>query len=109
MLEKAGAALDRALARRSVTEANRQLKIILRLGAVAFRRHPDSWRWSFERCVSRLEESTDLKRAKDLESRGRKALEANNTTELRSVVEQMWTLFPADPEARRMGFDSGVR
>jgi molecular chaperone DnaK len=109
MLEKAGAALDRALARRSVSEANRQLKIIIRLGRVAFRRHPEAWRWSFEKCVSRLEETTDLKRAKALESRGRKAMETNNTAELRSVVEQMWELFPADPEARRMGFDSGVR
>ena len=109
MLEKAGAALDRALARRSVSEASRQLKIVLRLGRVAFRRHPNAWRWSFENCVSRLEETKDLKRAKSLESRGRKALEANNTAELRTVVEQMWELFPADPEARRMGFDSGVR
>jgi molecular chaperone DnaK len=108
-LEKAGAGLDRALDRHSVAEANRQLLVIQRLGRGAFRRHPKAWQMLFESCVSRLEESTDLGRAKKLEARGRKAIEASNNGELRGVVEQMWELFPVDPEARRMGFDSGVR
>ena len=59
--------------------------------------------------MSRLEESTDLARAKKLEARGRKAIEASDNNELRSVVEQMWDLFPIDAKTRRMGFDSGVR
>ncbi len=108
-LERAGAGLERALDRRSVAEANRQLLVILRLGRVAFRRHPKAWQIQFENCVSRIEETTDLGRAKKLEARGRKAIETSNNDELRSVVEQMWDLFPVDPKTRRMGFDSGVR
>ena len=83
--------------------------MVQRLGRVSFRRHPKAWQFQFESCVSRLEECTDLGRAKKLEARGRKAIEASDTTELRSVVEQMWELFPVDPKTRRMGFDSGVR
>jgi molecular chaperone DnaK len=108
-LEKAGASLERALERRSVPEANRHLLVIRRLGRVAFRRHPKAWHMNFEACVSRLEECTDLPKAKKLEARGRKAIDASDTPELRTVVEQMWELFPVDAQARRMGFDSGVR
>jgi molecular chaperone DnaK len=108
-LEKAGAGLERALDRRSVPEANRQLLVIQRLGRVAFRRHPKAWHFQFENCVSRLEECTDLGKAKKLEARGRKAIEASDNNELRSVVEQMWDLFPIDAKTRSMGFDSGVR
>jgi molecular chaperone DnaK len=108
-LEKASTALERALDRKSVAEANRHLTVIQRLGRVSYRRHPKAWQFSFESAVSRIEESTDLGRAKKLEARGRKAIEAGDNTELRSVVEQMWELFPIDPKTRRMGFDSGVR
>ncbi|MGE0549834.1 MAG: Hsp70 family protein [Kofleriaceae bacterium] len=108
-LDKAGSGLERALERRSVPEANRQLLVIRRLGRAAAHRHPKIWEIRFENCISRLEETTDLGRAKKLEARGRKAIDASDNQELRSVVEQMWDLFPIDAETRRMGFDSGVR
>ncbi len=108
-LDKAGAALQRALDRRSVSEANRQLLVIRRLGHASFQRHPEVWQIKFHAWVSRLEESTDLAKAKKLEVRGRKAIDSGDSTELRSVVEQLRDLFPVDAQSRRMGFDSGVR
>ena len=109
MLDKAGSALDQALERRSVSDANRQLRVITRLGAMCFRRDPESWRISFEALASRLTESTDLVRAKELEADGRAALDRGDNGRLRGVVEQLRDLLPADPVTRRMSYDSGVR
>ena len=37
------------------------------------------------------------------------ALDRNDTEELRRVVKALWQLLPDDSEARKRGFDSGVR
>ena len=37
------------------------------------------------------------------------ALERDDTDELRRVVKALWQLLPEDSEARKKGFDSGVR
>jgi molecular chaperone DnaK len=109
MFDKAGTALDQALARRSVSDVNRQLRVITRIGAVCFRRDPESWSISFSHLASRVAETTDLPRAKKLEAEGKAAMAARDSAKLRAVVEQLRDLLPADPVARRMSYESGVQ
>lgn len=109
LVDTAGRALDLALRRRSVTDATRQVRILRRVGSAAFRRDPKCWQFEFAYCVSRIEEATDLPKAKKLESKGKKALARSDNAELKAVVEQLRDLFPADPAIRRMSYESGVR
>ena len=51
----------------------------------------------------------DLPRAQKLVAEGKAAIERNDTTELRRIVKALWQLLPEDSEARKKGFDSGVR
>ena len=51
----------------------------------------------------------NLPRAQKLVTEGRAAIATSNTDELRRVVKALWQLLPEDSEARKKGFDSGVR
>ena len=44
-----------------------------------------------------------------LVAEGKTAIERGDTDELRRVVKALWQLLPEDSEARKRGFDSGVR
>ncbi len=48
-------------------------------------------------------------RANKLVSEGKTAIDRGDTEELRRVVKALWQLLPEDSEARKRGFDSGVR
>jgi hypothetical protein len=85
------------------------LTVINRLGFACFRRDPDSWRISFDYLASRIADAKDLPRAKQLEREGKKAVQQGDTAKLRSVVDQLRELMPADPVTRRMSYDSGVQ
>jgi molecular chaperone DnaK len=56
-----------------------------------------------------MSRARDLPRAQKLVKEGKAALERNDTEELRRVVKALWQLLPDDSEARKRGFDSGVR
>jgi molecular chaperone DnaK len=51
----------------------------------------------------------DLPRAQKLVNEGKAAVDRGDTEELRRVVKALWHLLPDDSEARKRGFDSGVR
>ena len=51
----------------------------------------------------------DLPRAQKLIDEGKAAMAAGNIDELRRVVKALWQLLPESSEARKKGFDSGVR
>ena len=51
----------------------------------------------------------DLPRAQKRVKGGKAAVERGDTEELRRVVKALWQLLPDDSEARKRGFDSGVR
>ena len=87
----------------------RQLRIVRSLGDAAFFRHPDAWNWCFEGAASRVGESHDLPRAQTLVREGRKALDRGDTGALKTIVEQLWRLLPAEAKERRLSFDSGLR
>ncbi|HEY0782015.1 MAG TPA: Hsp70 family protein [Thermoanaerobaculia bacterium] len=109
MLTEAGEALERAHAARQAAEVSRQLRLVSRLGNAAFFRHPEAWSWEFDHVASRAGEATDLPAAQRLIDEGRKAQERNDAAALRSVVERLRKLLPAEAEERRLSYDSGVR
>jgi hypothetical protein len=109
LLDRAGESLQRAVSRKNVVELMRQLRIIRRIGGTCYRRDPESWVQDFNYCVSRIEETTDLPKARELANQGETAIARDDTAALRKVVKDLWDLMPTDPVARRMGYESGLR
>ncbi|WP_428261708.1 Hsp70 family protein [Haliangium sp.] len=109
LLDEVVAAVTRAREERNPGELERQLRLLRRIGHAAFYRHPQAWVWLFENAASEIGSATDLPKAQALVERGRKAAERGDTQSLRPIVEQLWRLLPADVQARRLGFDSGIR
>jgi molecular chaperone DnaK len=79
------------------------------LSAAAFNRTPEAWVWYFEEAASEVSRARDLPKAQRLVTEGKGAIDRGDTEDLRRVVKALWHLLPEDSEARRKGFDSGVR
>ena len=109
MLQEASAAVDRARRARRAAELQRQLRVVGNLGTAAYFRHPDAWRWSFERAASDVSRAADLTRARALVIEGREALAGGDQPRLRDVVNQLWRLLPEDDRDRHLGYGSGLR
>jgi molecular chaperone DnaK len=109
LLQDVLAAMDRARKEKDAPELERQMRLAQRLSSAAFNRTPEAWEWYFEDASSEISKSRDLPRAHKLVDEGKKALERGDTEELRRVVKALWNLLPEDSEARKRGFDSGVR
>ncbi len=109
LIEEVTAAVEKARHNRNPGELQRQLRLARRLGTAAFYRHPSAWQWMFESASSEVGSATDLPRAEALVREGRQAIDSGDTASLRRVVEGLWRLLPADVQARRLSFDSGVR
>jgi molecular chaperone DnaK len=109
LLQDVLAAMDKARKDKDAPELERQMRLAQRLSSAAFNRTPEAWEWYFEDASSEISKSRDLPRAHKLVAEGKKALERGDTEELRRVVKALWNLLPEDSEARKRGFDSGVR
>jgi molecular chaperone DnaK len=109
LLQDVLAAMDKARKDKDAPELERQMRLAQRLSSAAFNRTAEAWEWYFEDASSEISKSSDLPRAHKLVSDGKKALERGDTEELRRVVKALWNLLPEDSEARKRGFDSGVR
>lgn len=109
LLDEVGEAVTRARDGRNPGELERQLRLARRLGNAAFYRHPSAWQWMFDSAASEIGAATDLPRAEALVKEGRAAIARDDMAALRAIVEKLWRLLPADVQARRLGFDSGVR
>ncbi|HEY4244165.1 MAG TPA: Hsp70 family protein [Kofleriaceae bacterium] len=103
------AALEQARKDKDGPELERQMKLATRLANAAFHRTPEAWELYFEYASSDIGRATDLPKANQLVGEGKRALAANDTDALRRVVKALWQLLPEDSEARKRGFDSGVR
>ncbi|MBX7078230.1 MAG: Hsp70 family protein [Nannocystaceae bacterium] len=109
LFEEIAGGVDRARRDRDVRELQRQLRLASQLGETAWYRDPDTWPMLFEDAASHLDSATDLPKAQALVREGKDARTRNDLAALRRVTEKLWKLLPHDPEARRQGFDSGVR
>jgi molecular chaperone DnaK len=103
------AAMDKARKDKDAAELERQMRLAQRLSSAAFNRTPEAWEWYFEDAASEVSRARDLPRANKLVAEGKVAIDRGDTEELRRVVKALWQLLPEDSEARKRGFDSGVR
>ncbi len=109
LLQEVLAAMDKARRDKDAPELERQMRLASRLSSAAFNRTTEAWQWYFEDAASEVSAMRDLPRAQKLVADGKTAIESGDTDELRRVVKALWQLLPEDSEARKKGFDSGVR
>jgi molecular chaperone DnaK len=109
LLQEVLAAMDKARKDKDAAELERQMRLAQRLSSAAFNRTSEAWEWYFEDAASEISKARDLPRANTLVGEGKAAIDRGDTTELRRVVKALWQLLPEDSEARKKGFDSGVR
>jgi molecular chaperone DnaK len=109
LLQDVLAAMEKARKDKDAAELERQMRLAHRLSTAAYNRTPEAWEWYFESAASEVGTARDLPRAHKLVAEGKVALERNDIEELRRVVKALWNLLPEDSEARKRGFDSGVR
>jgi molecular chaperone DnaK len=101
--------MEKARKDKDAPELERQMRLAQRLSGAAFNRTPEAWEWYFEDAASEVSKARDLPRAHRLVDEGKRALSRGDNEELRRVVKALWQLLPEDSEARKRGFDSGVR
>jgi molecular chaperone DnaK len=109
LLHEVLAAMDKARKDKDASELERQMRLAQRLSSAAFNRTPEAWEWYFEDAASEVSRATDLPRAQKLVAEGKVAVDKGDTESLRRVVKALWNLLPEDSDARKRGFDSGVR
>lgn len=109
LLQEVLAAMEQARSTKDAPELERQMRLARRLSSAAFNRTPEAWEWYFEDAASEVSRTTDLPRAQKLVAEGKRAVDKGDNETLRKVVKDLWSLLPEDSEARKRGFDSGVR
>jgi molecular chaperone DnaK len=109
LLQEVLTAMDKARKDKDAPELERQMRLANRLSSAAFNRTPEAWEWYFEDAASEVSKARDLPRAQRLVTDGKAAVARGDMEELRKVVKALWQLLPEDSEARKKGFDSGVR
>jgi molecular chaperone DnaK len=109
LLQEVLAAMDKARRDKDAPELERQMRLAQRLSSAAFNRTSEAWEYYFEDAASELSTMRDLPRATKLVADGKGAIARRDTDELRRVVKALWALLPESSEARKKGFDSGVR
>ncbi len=109
LLQDVLTAMDKARKDKDAPELERQMRLAQRLSSAAFNRTPEAWEWYFEDAASEVSRARDLPKANKLVAEGKIAIDRGDTEELRRVVKALWQLLPEDSEARKRGFDSGVR
>jgi len=109
LLQDVLAAMDKARRDKDAAELERQMRLAQRLSNAAFNRTPEAWEWYFEDAASEISKCRDLPAAQRLVTEGKAAIARSDNAELRRVVKALWQLLPESSEARKKGFDSGVR
>ncbi len=109
LLQDVLASMDKARRDKDAPELERQMRLVQRLSSAAFNRTAEAWEWYFEDAASEVSRARDLPRAQRLVTEGKTAIDRGDNEELRRVVKALWQLLPEDSEARKRGFDSGVR
>jgi len=109
LLQDVMTAMDKARRDKDAAELERQMRLAQRLSNAAFNRTPEAWEWYFEDAASEVSKCRDLPRAQRLVTEGKAAIDRADNTELRRVVKALWQLLPENSDARKKGFDSGVR
>ena len=94
---------------RNAYELERHLEAMRAVGRAAYCRNPRTLSSELEWVASHVTEATDVARANRLIERARAADSEGNTITLRTLVVEIWSLFPAAPDLQQKSFGSGVR
>lgn len=108
LLAEVSAAVLEAQAARDAVALERHLRVVRRLSSAAFGRRPDAWQQRFDAVASRVDEATDLVRARALVEEGRAACEKGDVERLRRLIAELGALLPTTAETRRQSHGSGV-
>lgn len=108
-LAAAATALDRARNAKSPTEVERQILVVRRLGDAAYLRLPGALEQQLDYAQSRLDRTSDPRRARSLIEEGRRAAARGDRAALDRAVREIWRLLPPDEAERDLGYGSGVR
>ncbi len=109
LLQEVVAAMDKARRDRDAAELERQMRLAQRLGNAAYSRNPEAWDSYFSSAAGEVARMSDVVQGQRLVGEGKAAQAQGDHEGLRRVVKAMWRLLPDDHEARKKGFDSGVR
>ena len=109
LLQEVLNAMEKARRDKDPSELERQMRLAQRLSSAAFNRTPEAWEWYFEDAASEIAKCRDLPTAQRLVTEGKAAIARGDNAELRRVVKALWQQLPESSEARKKGFDSGVR
>ncbi len=102
-------AMEKARREKDAPELERQMRLANRLSSAATNRNPETWEYYFADAASELSRMSDLAAGQRLINEGKTAQQQGDHEELRRVVKALWRLLPEDSEARKKGYDSGVR
>ena len=108
LLDTAISGAEQALKSRSHDLLRQHMKVVRDVGNAAFYRHPEAWSWELDYYASHVEEATDPKAAKQIIGRAREAREQADSERLKSLVTELWRLFPAEARQRRLSHRSGI-
>src|SRR5262249_16412559 len=109
LLQDVLAAMDKARRDKDAAELERQMRLAQRLSNAPFTRTPAAWGGDFEDAAPAVGTGRGLPARQGLVSEGKAAIARSDNGELRRVVKALWQLLPESSEARKKGFDSGVR
>jgi molecular chaperone DnaK len=109
LFDQALVAIGEARKNRESAELERQLRVVRSLGDAAFSRDPRADTLRLEYFASKLSEAIDLKRASDLLTQGRQALQSQDAAALKAVNQQLEALFVGSAEEQKRSFGSGVQ
>ncbi len=110
LLQEVLAAMDKARRDKDAPELERQMRLAQRLSAAAFNRTSRGLGVVLRgRRVRGRRVHRPAAGAASSSPRASTAIDRGDTEELRRVVKALWQLLPEDSEARKHGFDSGVR
>ena len=110
LLSEVLAAMDKARRDKDAAELERQMRLAQRLVERGVQPHARGLGAGTSRTPRRRSATRAICRARTSSSpRASRRSTRGDTDELRRVVKALWQLLPEDSEARKKGFDSGVR
>ena len=108
LLDSAADGVEKALSSRSHDLLRQHMKVVRDVGNAAFYRHPDAWSWELDYYAAHVTEATDPRAAKQIIERAREARQGGDASRLKAMVTQLWGLFPAEANERRLSHHSGI-
>jgi molecular chaperone DnaK len=101
-------AVERAMRAKNLGDVERQLTSMQRLRVTCYLRSPGAWQELLDEAASRLDETSDPRRARALLEQGRSAEAKGDSSGVERAVRDIWALLPPEQSVRKLGFDSGV-